>query len=99
MAEILEKHPDNEGFEVTSRTGDLVFRLHIVPLCKVSLATQGYMLILNDITLLADYRRELERRVNERTAELTLSQDLLRKEKARPMNECDLAQCDEEHRI
>lgn len=82
MEAILEKYPDNEGFEVTSRTGDLVFRLHIVPLYKVSLATQGYMLILNDITLLADYRRELERRVTERTAELTLSQDLLRKEKA-----------------
>lgn len=82
MDQVLATCPVDEAHEVTAREGRHVFRLRIVPLSRVSLATQGYMLILNDITLLVDYRQELETRVQERTAELTLSQDLLRREKA-----------------
>ncbi|BCR03166.1 hypothetical protein DESUT3_02350 [Desulfuromonas versatilis] len=82
MAQVLEALPVDEPHEVRSRDGRHVFILRLVPLSKVSLAAQGYMLILSDITLLVNHRRELERRVEQRTAALSRSQDLLRREKA-----------------
>ncbi|SEA79180.1 PAS domain S-box-containing protein [Desulfuromusa kysingii] len=81
MDQLLDDYPIDETHEVTSRVSGHVFNLRIVPLSRVSLATLGYMLILNDITLFVNYRQELEQKVHERTAELILSQDLLRHEK------------------
>ncbi len=83
MTGVLAKWPADVPHEVSSRDGGNVFILRIVPLERVSLAaSQEHMLILNDITLLVDHRKELEHRVEERTAELKQSQEQLREDKA-----------------
>lgn len=82
MTQVLSQLPADEAHEISSRDNRYVFILRIVPLSRVSLATPEYMLILSDISLLVNHRLELERRVAERTAALSLSQDLLRQEKA-----------------
>ncbi len=82
MAEVLQRFPIAEPHEVCSANQRCVFSMSIIPLSQVSLASQGYMLILSDITLLVNHRQELERRVEKRTAALKHSQNLLRQEKA-----------------
>lgn len=82
MEQVLSQLPVDRPHEITSKDNRYVFNLRIVPLSRVSLATPEYMLILSDISFLVDHRQELEHRVAERTAALSLSQDLLRREKA-----------------
>ena len=82
MAEVLQRFPIAEPHEVCSANQQRVFSMSIIPLSQVSLASQGYMLILSDITLLVNHRQVLERRVEKRTAALKHSQNLLSQEKA-----------------
>ncbi|SEA74898.1 regulatory protein, luxR family [Desulfuromusa kysingii] len=82
MGQMLTKFTAGESHEVSSLDNQHVFSLRIVPLSRVSLAAQEYMLILSDITLLVNHRQELEQRVAERTADLSHSQNLLQQEKA-----------------
>jgi DNA-binding CsgD family transcriptional regulator/PAS domain-containing protein len=82
MKHVLRKFPPDERHEISSRDNRHVFILRIVPLSRVSLATPEYMLILSDISLLVNHRQELERRVAERTAALSHSEEMLRREKS-----------------
>lgn len=82
LESILDRYSIEEVHEVVSKNGQYVFNLNIVPLQRVSLASQGFMLILTDITILVNHRQDLERHVAERTAELQHSQYLLSQEKS-----------------
>ncbi len=81
VEELLAAYPPGSSHEVPVTRLHAVFALRVVPFSQVSLATHEVMVILNDITLLVDHRQELEKLVAERTAALTRSKQMLRREK------------------
>ena len=68
----------SEGHEIKIPEKDSVYSMVIVPLKKVSLASAGYVIILNDITCIVDQRVQLEKTVKERTEALRKSEKLFR---------------------
>ena len=75
---FLDKFPYGEMFEITDPEISAIYAMVVVPLKKVSLASAGHVIILNDITCIADQRMKLEQIVTERTEALTKSEKLFR---------------------
>jgi DNA-binding CsgD family transcriptional regulator len=70
MPEVLRYYPLDQSHEISLAGGDRYFELKIIPLSRVSLATNGYILVLNDITGHVLQRSALEQVVSERTEDL-----------------------------
>ncbi|WP_265822130.1 PAS domain S-box protein [Geovibrio ferrireducens] len=78
FAEFLDRYPFDKTHEITTPDGSSIYSLVIIPLKKVSLASEGYVIVLNDITYIADQRMRLEQEVTKRTQELAESEKLFR---------------------
>jgi len=76
--EFLSKYPYGNRYEIRDPFNNAIYSMVIVPLKKVSLASAGYVIILNDITCMADQRMQLEQVITERTEALTKSEKLFR---------------------
>jgi len=76
--EFLDKFPYGEMFEIRDPEVSAIYSMVVVPLKNVSLASAGYVIILNDITCIADQRMRLEHEIAERTEALTKSEKLFR---------------------
>ncbi|MEC9491129.1 PAS domain S-box protein [Flexistipes sp.] len=76
--EFINQFLYSEGHEITIPEKDSVYSMVIVPLKKISLASAGYVIILNDITCIVDQRIQLEKTVKERTEALRKSEKLFR---------------------
>lgn len=75
---FIESFPYGEMHEVRMPDGTAIYSMVVVPLKTVSLASAGYVIILNDITNIVDQRVELEKVVSERTDALRKSEKLFR---------------------
>lgn len=75
---FLSTFLSGETHEIRMPDGKSIYSLVIIPLKKVSLASEGYVIVLNDITYIADQRMKLEQEVNQRTQELAESEKLFR---------------------
>lgn len=74
----LRASPLGEPCEISPPGVRCTFTVKVIPLQRVSLASAGFVVVLNDVTALVDSRRRLEDRVVERTAALTSSERVLR---------------------
>ncbi|MEG6552665.1 LuxR C-terminal-related transcriptional regulator, partial [Desulfocurvibacter africanus] len=75
MAEVLRYYPSEQAHEIHAPESgpqgeERYFELKIIPLSLVSLASRGYILVLNDITAHVRQRDRLEQVVAERTEAL-----------------------------
>ncbi|MGD9807780.1 MAG: PAS domain S-box protein [Deferribacterales bacterium] len=76
--EFLKAFPYGEQHEIRVPEISAIYSMVVVPLKKVSLASAGYVIILNDITCMVDQRLKLEAVVAERTEALTKSEKIFR---------------------
>jgi PAS domain S-box-containing protein len=76
--DFLKQYPYGQMFEIRDPKISAIYSMVVVPLKKVSLASAGYVIILNDITCIADQRMKLEHLVTERTEALAKSEKLFR---------------------
>ena len=76
---LLQRFEPDQAYEIRLQNGDFsqVFNLQVKPLSRVSISSQGVMLILSDITCIVDHRQVLEQRVAERTGALENSEKML----------------------
>jgi hypothetical protein len=49
MEDVVHYYPMDQSHELAMHDGSLYLSLKIIPLSAVSLATHGYLLVLNDI--------------------------------------------------
>ncbi len=70
MDEMLHYYSLEHSHEIRFQNTDTYLSLKIIPLSQVSLASRGYILVLNDITVYVNQRVVLEESVNRRTEEL-----------------------------
>ncbi|WP_051617059.1 LuxR C-terminal-related transcriptional regulator [Desulfonatronovibrio hydrogenovorans] len=70
MAQVLRYYPLDHAHEISIGNIDLFFELKIIPLSEVSLASRGYILVLNNITPHVKQRSILEENVKKSTEEL-----------------------------
>lgn len=70
MDEMLHYYSLELSHEIRFQNTDTYLSLKIIPLSQVSLASRGYILVLNDITVYVNQRVVLEESVNRRTEEL-----------------------------
>lgn len=70
MEEVNRYYPLDKSHEISLFEDSLYLELKIIPLSMVSLASHGYIMVLNDITHYVNQRMVLEKNVNERTEEL-----------------------------
>jgi DNA-binding CsgD family transcriptional regulator/PAS domain-containing protein len=70
VGEVLRYYPPGLSHEISFQDTASYLSLKIIPLSTVSLASRGYILVLNDITAYVDQRSTLEHSVNQRTEEL-----------------------------
>lgn len=70
MQELMHYYHPEQKHEIAIYD-DLFFKLEIIPLSNVSLASSGFILVLNDITPYVNQRQILEKKVQERTEELS----------------------------
>nr|WP_306793076.1 PAS domain S-box protein [Desulfopila inferna] len=75
---FLAKYPYGCNHEIRMKSGKAIYKMVIVPLKKVSLASAGHVLILSDISSIVDQRKQLEQLVSERTEALKKSEQLFR---------------------
>lgn len=78
MEEMLNGFPAESQNELRLPNLSMIVTVGIVPLKKVSLASAGYVVIMNDITCMVEHRARLEQIVGERTAALAKSENLFR---------------------
>jgi PAS domain S-box-containing protein len=78
MGDLLKQYPAQAQKELTLPDNSAIVAIGIVPLKKVSLASAGYVIILNDITCMVEQRARLEQLVGERTEALAKSENLFR---------------------
>jgi PAS domain S-box-containing protein len=76
--EFLKAFPYGLQHEIRVPEISAIYSMVVVPLKKVSLASAGYVIILNDITCMVDQRLKLEAVVAERTEALTKSEKIFR---------------------
>ncbi|MCB2186229.1 MAG: PAS domain S-box protein [Deltaproteobacteria bacterium] len=69
LGEVFRYYSLGQSHEI-SLFEEAVFVLKMTPLSQVSLASDGFMLMLNNISCVADQRARLERRLWERTRDL-----------------------------
>jgi len=76
---LLHHFKADQVHEIKLQNGEYsqVFNLQIKPLSRISISSQGIMLILSDITCIVDHRQLLEQRVAERTGALENSEKML----------------------
>lgn len=72
MDEGLRYYPLDHAHEISVNNDNLFFELKIIPLSRVSLASRGFILVLNNITPHVKQRSILEENVKKRTEELRL---------------------------
>jgi len=77
-SEFIKSFPYDQMHEIRMPDGKEIYSMVVVPLKRVSLASAGYVIILNDITCIVDQRIKLEQLVSERTDELKKSEKLFR---------------------
>ncbi|WP_052812737.1 LuxR C-terminal-related transcriptional regulator [Desulfonatronum thioautotrophicum] len=70
MDEMLHYYSLELSHEIRLQNTDTFLSLRIIPLSAVSLASRGYILVLNDITVFVNQRGILEESVQQRTEEL-----------------------------
>lgn len=70
LAEVLRYYPPGLSHEISVFNEGIFFVLKISPLNEVSLAHDGYMLVLNNISCVVNQREQLEKRLSERTRAL-----------------------------
>jgi DNA-binding CsgD family transcriptional regulator/PAS domain-containing protein len=70
VEEMLRFYPLDQSHEISIAGEEQFFELKIIPLSRVSLASNGYILVLNDITAHVMQRSALEQVVSERTEDL-----------------------------
>lgn len=70
MDEVVRYYPFEQSHEISLSHDERFFELKIVPLSRVSLASKGFILVLNDITGHVMQRSVLEQTVSERTEAL-----------------------------
>lgn len=78
IEEFLDAFPYGQQHEIRIPEISAIYSMVIVPLKKVSLASAGYVIVLNDITCMVDQRLRLEGVVAERTEALAKSEKLFR---------------------
>jgi len=78
IKQFIENFPYGQMHEIRMPDGKAIYSMVVVPLKKVSLASAGYVIILNDITCMVDQRIRLEQVVSERTEALRKSEKLFR---------------------
>lgn len=76
--EFLGMFPDDQMHEIRDPKISAIYSMVVVPLKNVSLASAGYIIILNDITCIADQRMKLEQVIAESTEELAKSEKVFR---------------------
>jgi len=79
LDDLLLQTPPNRLHEINLKRDGFpqVFNLQILPLDQTSLSSQGVLILLSDITCMADHRQALEMRVAERTRALANSEKML----------------------
>ncbi|MFN2343068.1 MAG: LuxR C-terminal-related transcriptional regulator, partial [Desulfonatronovibrio sp.] len=70
MEDVNRYYPLDKSHEISLFDDNLYLELKIIPLSMVSLASHGYIMVLNDITHYVNQRMVLEKNVSERTEEL-----------------------------
>ncbi|MFO7727164.1 MAG: LuxR C-terminal-related transcriptional regulator [Desulfonatronovibrio sp.] len=70
MEDLNRYYPMDKSHEISLFDDNLYLNLKIIPLSMVSLASHGYIMVLNNITHYVNQRMVLEKNVNERTEEL-----------------------------
>jgi len=70
LEDFFNDYPIGKTHEISFPEDDTHFAFRIIPLKKISLASIGYMVIMNDITGIAYQRSSLEKMVNQRTRAL-----------------------------
>jgi len=70
LEEVLRYYPPGQAHEISVFDEGIFFVLKISPLNEVSLAQDGYMLVLNNISCVVNQREQLEKRLSERTRAL-----------------------------
>lgn len=78
LEQVLDKYSLGESHEIFLSGGSCCYALRILPFSPALSGVRGYILILNDITVLVDQAQELEMLVAERTHALTNSEQMLR---------------------
>ena len=76
--ELFRLYPMQQQHELTLPDKNTVVSISAVPLKKVSLASAGCVLVLNDITCMVSKRTQLELLVDERTKALARSENIFR---------------------
>ncbi|WP_045212925.1 LuxR C-terminal-related transcriptional regulator [Desulfonatronovibrio magnus] len=70
IEDVVKYYPMDQSHEISIYDDDFYFELKVIPLSTVSLASHGYIMVLNDITPYVNQRMILEQIVKERTEEL-----------------------------
>jgi PAS domain S-box-containing protein len=70
MAEVIQYYEPNRFHELKPFDDISIFRMTIIPLQTVSLATKGYMVVVSDVSCLVQQRESLEKTVTERSLAL-----------------------------
>ncbi len=78
LEEVLATYRLESSHEIRLFGGSRYYAMRILPFSPVLSGVRGYILILNDITLLVDHAQELEKLVAERTHALVNSEAMLR---------------------
>ncbi|MCB2225909.1 MAG: PAS domain S-box protein [Desulfarculaceae bacterium] len=78
LAEVTRYYPAGHAHEISLFGEAAYFVLKIIPLSEVSLASDGYMVLLNNVSCVVDQREQLEKRVQQRTRDLEESGKLFR---------------------
>jgi len=74
IEEVIRYYAVYDTHEITLFDKSRFFKLRIIPLRSVSLASRGYMVLMTDVTCLVAQRESLEKRVAERTTALSDSE-------------------------
>lgn len=78
LEQVLAKYRQGESHEILLFNGSRCYGLRILSFSPALSGVRGYILILNDITVLVDQAQELETLVSERTQALSNSEQMLR---------------------
>jgi PAS domain S-box-containing protein len=76
--EVLRYYPPGHAHEIALFGDAFYFVLKLIPLSEVSLASDGYMILLNNVSCEVGQREQLEKRIQQRTRDLEESGKLFR---------------------
>ena len=78
LAEVMRYYPPGQAHEISLFSDAIYFVLKLTPLSEVSLASDGYMVLLNNVSCVVGQREQLEKRIQQRTRDLEESGKLFR---------------------